>query len=165
MGANVSTAIKDITDGTTHTIMVAEIRVGIDAVDSRGTWALGGPGSSSLWMHGSDDGNGVNICTLSADNIKSCSKIFAAVGQDTVASTCMGCHRHTQNNTQGVARSNHVGGIFVCMVDGSVQFISNYIETFAIWDLEPEKVSPVELGVWQRLNASADGMVVGSDDF
>ena len=165
MGANVSTAIKDITDGTTHTIMVAEIRVGIDEVDSRGTWALGGPGASSLWMHGSDDGNGVNLCTLSADNTQGCSKVFTAVGTDRVASTCMGCNRNSRDNTQGVPRSNHVGGIFACMADGSVQFISNFVETLTVWDLTSSTVSLPELGVWQRLNASADGVIVSSEDY
>ncbi len=165
MGANVATSIKDITDGTTHTIMVAEIRVGIDAVDRRGTWALGGPGASSLWMHGSDDGNGVNVCTLAADNIQGCDKIFAAVGEATVATECMGCNRGGGGNSQAVPRSNHVGGVFVCMVDGSVQFISDFIETLQIWDLTPAAVRPGELGVWQRLNASADGEVVNSENF
>ncbi len=163
MGANVATSIKDITDGTTNTIMVAEIRVGIAPIDRRGSWALGGPGASSLWMHGSDDGNGVNICTLAADNIQKCSDIFAAVGEATVASECMGCNRGGSDNTQAVPRSNHVGGIFVCMVDGSVQFISDFVETLTIWDLTPAAVNPGELGVWQRLNASADGEVVSSE--
>jgi prepilin-type N-terminal cleavage/methylation domain-containing protein len=160
MGANVSTSIAQITDGTTNTIMVGEIRVGIDAVDRRGTWALGGPGASSLWMHGSDDANGVNVCTLAADNIQYCADIFTAVGEATVASQCMGCNRNGGDNTQTAARSNHPGGIFVCMVDGSVQFLSDFIDTLTIWDLTPYGILPNELGTWQRLNASADSAVV-----
>lgn len=163
MGANVATSMPKITDGTSHTICISEIRVGLDQVDRRGTWALGGPGASSLWMHGSDDGNGPNVCTISADNVLGCTEIFAAVGEGRIAGECMGCNRGS-GNSQGTARSKHPGGLYVCMVDGSVHFISNFIETLAIWDITPNLASS-ELGVWQRLNASADGEPVDHSQF
>ena len=51
------------------------------------------------------------------------------------------------------------------MVDGSVQFIGDFIQTLVIWDLDPNVVDPDEMGVWQRLNASADSTVVAHDAF
>src|SRR5262249_15117115 len=46
MSANYGAKIVAITDGTSNTIMVAELRAGLSAIDPRGVWALGFPGSS-----------------------------------------------------------------------------------------------------------------------
>jgi len=81
MGANVAVSFRQITDGTSHTILVGEMRVGLGAVDRRGTWALGGAASSSLWQHGSDDGNGPNPCNVGSDNIHGCQDIYQAIGE------------------------------------------------------------------------------------
>jgi prepilin-type N-terminal cleavage/methylation domain-containing protein len=40
------TRLTDITDGTSQTIMINELRSGMTATDPRGTWALGMPGCS-----------------------------------------------------------------------------------------------------------------------
>ena len=89
MGANASVTMAEIRDGSSNTILLGELRAGLAAVDRRGTWALGGPGSSSLWLHGSDDDIGPNACTGAADNIMGCSDIIAAVGQETLNRECM----------------------------------------------------------------------------
>ena len=41
MGMNVALKIGQITDGTSQTILVGELRAGLSEFDPRGTWALG----------------------------------------------------------------------------------------------------------------------------
>lgn len=159
MGANASIGMAEIRDGSSNTILLGELRSGLAPVDRRGTWALTGPGSSSLWMHGSDDGNGPNSCTSASDNILGCSEIISAVGQDTLNRECMGCCSGC-SSTQGAPRSRHTGGVHVSMADGSVRFISNFIEKGTSWDLDPN-----DFLTWQRLNASADGMPLDASKY
>ncbi|MBN2295966.1 MAG: DUF1559 domain-containing protein [Pirellulales bacterium] len=159
MGVNVAVTMAQITDGTSNTIMLEELRAGLAAVDRRGVWALSGPGSSSLWMHGTDDAIGPNPCTGAADNILACQEIVAAVGDGLLRSQCMTCCK-TCVNSQGAPRSTHSDGIHVCMCDGSVCFISNFVDKSMDWILDPGN-----LGTWQRLNASGDGMPISENDF
>jgi hypothetical protein len=58
-------------------------------------------------------------------------------------------------NWQQAARSMHLGGVFVSMVDGSVRWISDNIQILPS--------DPSNLSVWDRLMLSADGQVVPSD--
>jgi prepilin-type N-terminal cleavage/methylation domain-containing protein len=164
MGANASVSMGEIRDGSSNTILLAELRAGLVAVDRRGVWALSGPGSSSLWLHGSDDDIGPNACNLAADNIMDCDQIFTAVGQDTLLRECMGCCNGC-TSSQGTARGRHQGGVFVCLADGSVRFISDFIDKSTLWDLAPGTVTPATFGIWQRLNASADSQPIDGSKF
>jgi prepilin-type N-terminal cleavage/methylation domain-containing protein/prepilin-type processing-associated H-X9-DG protein len=155
MGANVALRISQITDGTSHTILLGEVRVGLCDVDRRGTWALGGPGASSLWAHGSGNALSPNSCQASSDDLLGCNNIEQALGREMLQGECMTCH--TANGwAQGAVRSQHPGGVNVCMVDGSSHFINDDIETG-----EPIGVSNAEdLFTWQRLNASQDAQII-----
>jgi prepilin-type N-terminal cleavage/methylation domain-containing protein len=165
MGANAAVRIGDITDGTTNTIMVAEVRAGVTGDDRRGVWALSGPGSSSLWLHGSDDCLGPNDCSASSDNIMGCDLVIAAVGIDYLQRECMGCCNGC-TSSQGQTRSKHPGGVQVGLADGSVRFLSQYIEkTQGLWDLDPAVLNEGNFKVWQRLNASADSLVLDGSKF
>jgi hypothetical protein len=82
MGVNVAVTIDQITDGTSNTIMLGEIRAGVSAIDRRGVWAMSGAGSSSLWQHGTDDDIGPNACTTAAENIMGCQALIDSVGQN-----------------------------------------------------------------------------------
>jgi len=131
------------------------VRVGLADVDRRGVWALGGPGSSSLWAHGSGNALSPNACQASSDDLLGCNKIERAVGKETLQAECMTCYTG-QGSVQGATRSRHPGGVHVAMVDGSAHFIHNDIETG-----EPIGVSRGEdLRTWQRLNASQDGQII-----
>src|SRR5262249_33108213 len=127
MGSNVALKIGQIRDGTSTTIILAELRSGLAAVDRRGVWAMGAPGSSSLWGHASDDAIGPNACTSASDNITGCAQIIAAVTEARMQRECMTCCNGC-TSSQATARSRHIGGVNVSMADGSGRFISSFIE-------------------------------------
>jgi prepilin-type N-terminal cleavage/methylation domain-containing protein len=165
MGANASIRIGDINDGTTNTILVAELRAGLSGDDRRGVWALSGPGSSSLWLHGSDDCLGPNDCSGASDNIMGCDLIIAGVGAATLQRECMTCCNGC-SSSQGNTRSKHPGGVQVGLADGSVRFLSEYIEkTQGLWDLDPAVLNEGNFKVWQRLNASSDSLAIDNSKF
>ncbi len=161
MGANVARGIAEITDGTSQTILIGELRVGLVDLDRRGTWALGGPASSSLWMHGSDDNTRPNECGKSADNIIDCAAVTAAVSEATTLTECMSCCIACTISNQGGPRSAHVGGVYVGMVDGSVRFILDTIDSASPFEV----TKPEHLATWQRLNAARDEQVVDESLF
>lgn len=167
MGANVSSNIDMIKDGTTNTIMVGEIRVGLHESDRRGTWAMGAAGASVLSGHGILNNNRPNSDLPDADHILGCDDIRAATGGDVLMQKeKMYCQAGSTSESGG-ARSRHEGGIHVCMGDGSVTFISEFIEASPPdWEgsspyTNLKNGNPnVDFLVWQRLNASDDGMPI-----
>ncbi len=158
MGVNSSISIAQITDGTSLTIAIAEVRAGLSESDPRGTWALGGPGASSLWGHGTDNAIGPNACFDGSDSILGCAKIERDVTEEKLLDECMGCD--DIGNVQAGVRSTHTGGAYVGMADGSVRFISEFIDKGAQW--EPD---PLEYRTWQRLCASGDAQVIDAAEF
>jgi len=155
MGANVARPLGKITDGTSQTVLVGELRVGLAEIDRRGTWALGGPASSSLWMHGSDDARSPNDCSYSSDNVTAGPLIIDAVGDDKLRAECMTVCPNCNSSWQGESRSAHPGGVYVCMADVSVRFILNTIDSESPWLIVKEE----DLHTWQRLNACCDGQI------
>ena len=126
MGPNVASTIPQITDGTTSTVMLAEIRAGVYSGDPRGSWAFGHAGGNLVTWHGwGGDANGPNQCHPLADDIA----LFNATAdtQNLLAAECMGAH--SGGFDQATSRSLHQGGVYVAMCDASVQFVSDDIET------------------------------------
>ena len=166
MGCNASVTIGQITDGTSNTIMVAEVRAGLSPLDRRGTWAMGIVGSSVLFGHGMTDDHGPNNCVAAADDLLECGELQTAVGNETLTRKCMGCCVCNVSN-QATARSMHPGGVFVAMCDASVRFISDYVERSSAWDYEGSYPPPdaTNFLVWERLNASADGFQIDGSKF
>jgi hypothetical protein len=142
--------MKQITDGTSKTIMLGEVRAGLDEKDSRGIWAAGLVGSSLLAKFGAQsDTNGPNSCSGHGDDIlavgwydsgggtASCTPPTTSPG----LAECMTVHNAGGASNQAGARSKHPGGIHVAMCDGSGHFISDDVETSgcygeccAVWD-------------------------------
>ena len=156
MGANVSLATRQITDGASKTILLLELRVGLAQVDRRGTWAMGLPGASSLWGHALA-GYGPN--PAAGDNIGRCEQIVGMVGMPRLEREYMICGALGDSSTAAAAtRSQHAGGVQVCMADGSVHFISDTIDRGDLAVDADGKINPAGMGTWQRLNAYADSL-------
>jgi prepilin-type N-terminal cleavage/methylation domain-containing protein len=158
MGANLSSRIADILDGTSNTIMLGELRSGIVSYDPRGTWPMSGAGASALWGHGylAKQSAGPNLVGPDYDNIIGCADIVAEIGLANLRKQRMPCYRSSHTNNQGFPRSRHKGGVFTCFCDGSVHWISDTIET----SVDHNKVS-----VWDRLNLSQDGLPIAGNSF
>jgi prepilin-type N-terminal cleavage/methylation domain-containing protein/prepilin-type processing-associated H-X9-DG protein len=155
MGPNLSFSIDSINDGTSNTILLAEIRSGVNEHDPRGTWALGTAGGSGLYCYGSvSDANGPNAANDYADNIKGCDYLRGtSPGNSALLADDMPCAAMGTNDS-ATSRSCHPGGVQIALCDGSVRFIGDYIEVIgpvSNWPFPTESV-------WDRLISSRDGL-------
>jgi hypothetical protein len=163
MGPFVSAQLKEIEDGATHTMLLSEVRVGLNRHDIRGTWALPQAGASTLFWHGwhhrsIGSANGPNDCSRDSDDTPSCTDAHVLEGGGLAAirlftDECMPCAISFGVGGQAGARSRHRGGVHIALVDGGVHFVSDNIET-SVFCCSP----------WDRLILSADGEV-GPDPF
>lgn len=145
-------SLTEVKDGTSNTLMVGEVKVGLTDQDRRGTWAMGTSGASCLFWHGfSGDANGPNACGDNADDIKGCAALTSAIKLDVLRQHCMTCWQPCPNY-QATTRSHHRNGVFGCLADGSVHFISNRISTSGRFG--------GCCAVWDRLIASQDGVAL-----
>jgi prepilin-type N-terminal cleavage/methylation domain-containing protein/prepilin-type processing-associated H-X9-DG protein len=167
MGANMSLNLEAIKDGTSNTLMLAEIRAGLTSYDSRGVWAMSGACPSALWAHGSwGDDNGPNSNQPKADDVLSCADIKKVMGGSAaLAKLGMACSEDNAPtcwpNWQQTARSMHAGGVNVALADASVRWISDFI------DISSGNIanSPPTYSVWDRLNLSNDGQSLQNASF
>ncbi|MHC4181073.1 MAG: DUF1559 family PulG-like putative transporter, partial [Planctomycetota bacterium] len=94
MGPNVSLRIADVTDGTSNTLLLGEVRVGVNRFDRRGTWAMGTAGASCLFAFGfHQDAMCPNACNANSDDILGCCYLENTdPGVDLLLTECMTCH-------------------------------------------------------------------------
>jgi len=161
MGANIALRIKDIHDGVSKTILLGEIRAGVVAQDTRGIWAMSGACPSALWAYGyASDDNGPNCSVPPGDDPLACTEIQTAVGGATrLVKMGMTCSTRNEPNWQQGPRSMHADGINTCFADGSVRFISDFVQ------LGVPGTPPSCLGVWDLLNLSDDGQTIRNNSF
>jgi prepilin-type N-terminal cleavage/methylation domain-containing protein len=168
MRINKSLKIGQILDGTSHTILAAEVRIGVSELDRRGVWAIGHAGSSNLTWHGfSGDCNGPNSANPRSDDIYGCNQLIASLGGINVTEgnsilqqERMSCWEPCPS-LQACPRSRHApGGVHVVMCDGAVRWISDSIQTsgeFGSYEIGNVKGA---VAVWDRLISSQDGVPV-----
>jgi prepilin-type N-terminal cleavage/methylation domain-containing protein len=140
-GNNSRISIAEITDGSSQTVMLSELKyrmpssTGPSTADIRGTWGYGSMGANIFSTQ-----TGPNA--VAGDLIWGC-RSLPAEGMPCTS---------TSNGTTGVltafaaARSHHIGGVHVCMADGAVRFISENID----------------LTVWQSLGSRGGSEVVSN---
>jgi hypothetical protein len=111
-----------------------------------------------LWAHGRvGDANGPNAIHLNADDLLACDQVRSAVGGDVkLQQMGMPCSAGSRPNYQQTARSLHSGMVIVCLGDGSVRQVSDYVDIVGVNG---------QMSVWDRLNASSDGVVLSHDKF
>ena len=150
MGVNQAVKLRQVIDGTSKTMLVAEIRIGLTDQDRRGVWAMGTAGASSMFWHGyGGDDNGPNPANDSSDDVEGCASIIREVTLDFMRKERMTCWEPCPSY-QATARSQHTpGGIQAVFLDGSVHWIDDSVNTTGPWG--------GCCGVWDRLLASADG--------
>ncbi len=127
-GFNVPTRFSDFVDGTSNTLMMGEYLRGIDGANS----ASGvGDYRGMFWC---DFAGGALIFTQLSPNSTSPDVLYQgycpARNTDTnVPSLNLPCSDGAGSGSNNVAfaRSRHAGGVNVLMADGSVHFVTNYI--------------------------------------
>jgi prepilin-type N-terminal cleavage/methylation domain-containing protein/prepilin-type processing-associated H-X9-DG protein len=127
MAINFGARLTDISDGTSVTFLAHEVRVGVNATDRRGTWAMGFPGASMV--NGGQQNNPTpNNLRDDADEIEGCVNFwYPGIGTH----DGMGCINDPSSGSEGAtARSRHRGGVNACFADGHVQFIKDTISRY-----------------------------------
>lgn len=151
-----------ITDGTSNTLMLSEVRTRDDLQDSRGAWALAWPGASilALDMHGASVLT--RICQIASPpeyqpNPAYKDYVLTPNSQNLLADDLFICDTLMNTNSRldgmpcknigetiATARSLHPGGINASHVDGSVRWVSD--------DIDPL--------LWGSLACAHDGMTL-----
>jgi hypothetical protein len=123
--------LKDVTDGTTHTLLVSEVVATDTSADARGTWVVASAGASAI--------NGKTTPNSTTNDV-------LAMCDTTIPATdpphC------TQNQKDGnifaAPRSLHPGGVMTVFADGSTHF-------------EPDSIDPA---TWTALTTIAGGETI-----
>jgi len=119
-----ATQMRDITDGSSKTVMLGEIRLQADAVAASGAGNVVCGGTHDLRgrYHNTYHGNAA-FTTLRSPNTPVGDRAQYCNGTPDVP--CRAC---ASSNLEMHARSWHPGGVEVGMADGSVRFVSDGIE-------------------------------------
>ena len=173
MANNVSLSMKQITDGTSKVVALAELRADPSPSNCRGVWAF--PlGASVLWCFGASNydqgsnnfytggpnnaGNATGSSPL--DTVSGCGLNGGLTNAQEYA-LGMGCSNNPNNDIIG-PKSQHPGGLQTVFCDGSVHWIDDNIQV-GVW-LTTAPVS-VQNGYWEMLFLSQDGANVPADAY
>jgi prepilin-type processing-associated H-X9-DG protein len=157
-------SIKKMTDGTTKTIMLAELNVGLSERDRRGVWAMGMCGSN---MHCRHAASSINGCSED-DDLYGGDDVIADIGEPRLRSECMMPAAGLNMSGQTVVRSRHPGGAMVAMCDASARFVSDFIDQGNVKiggyvGDPPTGLLQENFRIWQRLLVSRDGFDVNGE--
>ncbi|MEK6263102.1 MAG: DUF1559 domain-containing protein [Planctomycetota bacterium] len=116
MGQNVAVRHSDITDGSSQTVLVAELRIQPSPRDNRGTWAFPAAGSASLGLDCDSLCRGINGDSNS-DWIPFCDPM----------PNRLNCSFQNDVDSNAGPRSRHGQGAHLLLGDGSVRFMSESV--------------------------------------
>ncbi len=156
-------SLAKIVDGSTKTIVLAELRVGLSERDRRGVWAMGMCGSNLHCRHAASSINGCS----EDDDLYGDADVIADVGRPTLLAECMLPAEGLNMSGQTIVRSRHPGGAMAAMADASVHFLSDFIDQGNLRiggyiGQNSGDTDPANFRTWQRLNVSRDGNDVES---
>jgi prepilin-type N-terminal cleavage/methylation domain-containing protein/prepilin-type processing-associated H-X9-DG protein len=155
MGLNFGSKIAEVTDGLSNTAAIGELRVGLNSVDIRGTWALG-LAMASLCGHAKPynptpnnlNGFPAGQCSDGGDEMQDGPILvlsYPNAGPMGMGFNCGG----GMYNSGGQCRSMHPGGVNMGFADGSVHFIKNTIAQ----------------RIWYALLVKRDATVLSADQY
>lgn len=159
MGPRFSLTSSQISDGTSNTILLSELRSGLNNQDSRGTWALGGAGPSATSGNGSYGGQaaGPNNLNPLSDSVQ----VDSSIGISSSEAARLGMPFTGSSNIRATSRSMHKGGVNVAFADGSAHWISDEIDINNSVDPLIGEIAPgsseTKYSVWDCLLLSKDG--------
>jgi Protein of unknown function (DUF1559) len=117
MGQNTRVSLPEISDGTSHTVAVAEVLAAPDHGDNRGAWAFPAAGSSSIGLDCDQKCQGING-DPHTDWIPYCSSV----------GTTLPCNFQNNEESNAGPRSQHPSGAMLLNCDGSVEFTAANID-------------------------------------
>ena len=151
----------DVRDGASNTILISELRAGLNSVDSRGVWAIGIPGSSitacNAWW---GDCPGPNCLIAASDDTWGCNS------DNSKPRLKMPCYTSSSGGDQATTRSSHAGGVQTSFCDGSVHWISDSVQCAGNQDeanIKNINTRSKYMTVWDRLILSNDQQTIKGD--
>jgi len=131
--------LAEVTDGLSSTVAVTELITSVEPNDDTfGVWALGAANIVTAYNDYTDPGTipapSTNIQTPNCDARLNYCKSWTPYcdNNHTGVDPIFGCE---DSDHATAARSQHVGGVNVSMLDGSVRFVSNTIDPITWWNL------------------------------
>jgi prepilin-type N-terminal cleavage/methylation domain-containing protein len=173
MAPNTSLSMKQIVDGTSKTVILAEMRADPSPSAPRGCWSL--PyGCSSLWAFGAANSlyggsTATNIYSdagpnyagdangYSGDRTTNCAN---GLSNAQVYALGMGCYNDYECAYQG-PKSSHPGGVQSVFCDGSVHWLDDSIQIGVLTGAS----ASIQNGFWEMLFLSQDGGALPQDIF
>jgi prepilin-type N-terminal cleavage/methylation domain-containing protein/prepilin-type processing-associated H-X9-DG protein len=156
----ISASMKQVADGTSKTVIVAEMRADPYSSVTRGVWGMEG-GSSGLYGHGCNSvranyfdigpNNSGNVAQTAGDRVDNCGGTSGTPTSGILTQLVqlgMGCVADTMNSMVG-PKSMHPGGVQTVFCDGSVHWIDDTIQTGT--------ASTSNIGYYEMLFLSSDG--------
>jgi len=137
-GINRGARVKQISDGTSHTMLMGEYITGHEDapadspnwIDARGTFWLFRPGGGVLMTTSTPNSSDPDVLA-DPDDYHFCSENHNIPGENMPCRATEFCAPHI-GDAHAASRSKHPGGVQIVMADGSVHFVDNAID-FKLW--------------------------------
>jgi len=127
--------LAEVTDGTSQTLLVGEVRTRAHESDVRGVWSLPLPGASllAIEIQAPDDNGGFEVART--PNTKAPDVLFDCPDAEGALSDGLPCHDQWKLYISDAPRSLHPGGVNVVFLDGHVSFLSDSIQPQTLVDM------------------------------